>query len=159
MDTITLVAAHLAGDPTPTLPADDSELWDLIGRVEAVARAARALADEMRDTLAARLDGAALRFGDTILVASPTRTDRLVDPDALIDWLGEDWATVIPVTASTRVRRRALEAVAGKRGVDPEAVWDTFVETEWSEPKLQAMPVDRAPKWAQALSHGERRRR
>lgn len=159
MDTIALVAAHMAGDPTPDPPSDDEELWVLIGRVEAVARAARELADEMKNALAARLDGAALRFGYTILVASPQRTDRLVDPDALIDWLGDDWATVIPVTASTRVRRRALEAVAEKRGVDPETVWDTFVETEWSEPRLQAMPVDRAPKWAQALSHGERRRR
>lgn len=157
MDTIALVAAHMAGDPTPDLPADDEELWVLIGRVEAVARAARELAEDLRAGLARRLDGAALRFGDTILVASPQRTDRLVDPDALIDWLGDDWATVIPVTASTRVRRRALEAVAEKRGVDPEVVWDTFVETEWSEPRLQAMPVDRAPAWARKLGHGERR--
>ena len=159
MDTIGMVAAHMRGDPIPDPPTDDEELWVLIGRVEAVARAARELADDLRAGLARRLDGAALRFGDTVLVASPTRTDRLVDPDALIDWLGADWATVIPVTASTRVRRRALESVAEKRGVDPGAVWDTFVETEWGEPRLQAIPVDRAPKWAQALAHGERRAR
>lgn len=156
MTPIRMVAAHMRGDPIPTPPADDEELWDLIGRVEAVAAAARDLADQLKTELAARLGDNAVRIGDTVIRTVPDRTDRIVDPDALVAWLGDDWPHVIPVTPSTRIRRRGLEAVAQRRGFDPDITWDTFVATEWGEPRLQAVPVSRAPKWAQQLAPGER---
>jgi hypothetical protein len=100
-------------------------------------------------------EGGALRVGESILRYRPRRTPKLVDPQALIDWLGPDWRAVIPVTASTRVRLAALDTVAEKRGADAVTVRDTFIEWAEGPPGLDEMPVDKAPRWAMSMRDGD----
>ena len=51
---------------------------------------------------------------------------QIIDPSALIDFLADDWAEVIPVTKSSRVKVTGLRKVARSRGMDADMVEDTF---------------------------------
>ena len=139
----------------PEFPDDIEQLWLILGDAEYVQRAARELVEHVKTVMAAQLDGRAIRLGDFIYSTRPDVTERLTNPKGLIEWLGDDWHHVIPVTPSTRLRRQALRAIAEQRGVDVESVLDTFVEVEEGPERLQAVPVVKAAKWLQALGHGE----
>lgn len=139
----------------PEFGDDIEQLWLTLGDAEYIQRAARELVEHVKSVMAAQLDGRAIRLGDVIYSTRPDVTERLTDPRGLIEWLGDDWHHVIPVTASTRLRKQALRAIAERRGVDVESVLDTFVEVEEGSEKLQAVPVAKAAKWLQALRHGE----
>lgn len=141
---------------SPWQPADREELWLLIGDAENIVRAARDLLDELKGDFAASLaENESVRMGDTIYKISPDRKERITDPRALVDFLGEDLSHVVPVTSSTRLRKGGIDAVCEKRGIDRKTFEETFIDVEWGDPKLQAVPLARAPKYTQKLEHGE----
>jgi len=54
-----------------------------------------------------------------------------------------------------------LDAVAKKRSKDPQLIRDTFLYKEWKEKRdLKTINTETksAPKWAQDLTHGERKK-
>lgn len=137
-------------------PADREALWLTIGEAETLVAAARQVLEAVKAQLAGTLEAnESVRFGDTIYKTSPDRKDRVIDPAGLIEFLGDDWHHVVPVTSSTRLKVGGFRAVAERRGLDFETVRDTFIDTEWGDPKLAAVPVDKAPKYAAKLRHGE----
>jgi len=109
------------------------------------------------ETAVARLlgEGGAARVGDVVYRYKPKNSQRVVDPDGLIGWLGADWHHVVPVTRSTTLRRGGLKAVCEQRGVEVATVEDTFLEWETGDPTVDRMALDRAPKFLQALTDGE----
>ncbi len=110
-----------------------------------------------RDELAGRLRDVDWRYGDTLFRCVPQRTVKVSDPDGFSAWLGDHYRDVVPLTASTQIRSRALKRVCEERGVDPGIVEDTFFETSWGEPRLVEMPVAVAPVFAAKMRPGETR--
>lgn len=141
---------------------DDMGLEDLdalIVQLTVLRQTVDRLKGQTEEAIARRVgDGGAARVGDFVYRYKPRASQRIVDPQGLIDWLGDDWHQVIPVTASTALRRGGLKAVCERRDVDVSAIEDTFLEWVEAEPTVQRIPVDRAPKFLQALTDGEVRR-
>lgn len=139
-----------------TFPIDREELWLLIAEAENLQRAARDLVKTLEADFAKTLtENESVRFGETIYKVTPDRREKISDPRALVEFLGEDLHHVVPVTSSTRLRKGGIEAVCEKRGVDRDTFEETFIEVEYGDPKLKAIPVGKAPKYAQSLDHGE----
>ncbi len=110
-----------------------------------------------------------VRLGNEVFVYSKSSTWKTNDPEILIKWLvtkAEDEETLIEdllaVLGRTFVPKlMGLDAVAQKRGKDPKVIRDTFLYKEWKEkPDLKTINTENksAPKWAQDLSHGERKK-
>lgn len=136
-------------------------LVDLLQASKTIRRAADRVIGAVEGELAERLDGKELRVGDTLYRHSATVRERVNDPQRLIGWLGTDWHHVVPVSASTRLRKGGLDYVAEKRPLideetgevlDPKEV---FIEKEFDDPKLKTIPLDKAPKYARELPEGE----
>lgn len=137
-------------------PTDQEKLWFAISEAEHLYRAARDLVDALKGDFAKTLtENESVRFGEFIYKISPDRREKITDPDALIDFLGDLWHHVVPVTSSTRLRKGGIKAVCERHGIDPKVFEETFIDVEWGDPKLQAIPVSKAPKYAAALNHGE----
>lgn len=143
---------HLGEWPADTLTG----LLNACSRIEAAANEAKR---RVETELASRLENHDLLVGQTLYRWQETRRERLVDPDALAEFLGDDWQAAIPLSESTRIRKGGLDAVAAKRGLDPQTVRDTFLAVEYGTPALQTIPVDKAPKFALKMTDGELRPR
>jgi hypothetical protein len=81
-------------------------------------------------------------------------TERNLTEDVISDIKAILGETFIP-------KLRGLDAVAKRRGMNPETARDTFLVKEWDEaPKLSVIDPDGkyAPKWAQQLDDGQRRK-
>ena len=157
--------AALFGDEEPEWdamhwqPSDDIEaLWMDLASAESIVRAARQLVTRAKALMAAQLPSGRIRLGDDLYytAADPTTT---CDRDALTAFLGEDYPLVVGMAANgSNVRKGALDAIATKRGLKPETVRDTFLSVDRDGPrKLQTVPVSKGPKYAAAMTHGERR--
>jgi hypothetical protein len=148
-----------SGEETPVeadWPADREALWLVLGEAETLAKAAGRVLAAARAQLADTLEAnESVRFGDTIYKTSPDRKERIIDPAGLIDWLGDDWHHIVPVTSSTRLKVGGFRAIAEKRGLDFATVRDTFIDVEYGPNRLVAIPIAKAPKYAQKLSHAE----
>jgi len=137
-------------------PAELEQLWFMLGDAEHIRTAANDLVNAIRTELASRLrENEAVRFGDTVYRMSVDRKERVIDPRALADWLRDDWHHVVPLSHSTPLKKTGLRAICERRGVEYETVRDSFIDVEWGGPKLSAIPIDRAPKYARGLEHGE----
>ena len=108
-------------------------------------------------------------LGNEVFAYSKSSTWKTNDPEILIKWLvtkAEDEEPLIEdllaVLGRTFVPKlMGLDAVAQKRGKDPKVIRDTFLYKEWKEkPDLKTINTENksAPKWAQDLSHGERKK-
>jgi hypothetical protein len=133
--------------------ADDWYEW--WSEAERLYRLTRLLREHINQRFAAHLGKDSLRQGDEVLRVGSYPVRKPVDPDPLWDFLGPDARLVIPIE---RVRITALRAVAERRGLDPEVIEDTFIDTTWSEPRLQVVPITKARNWEQRLRSGERGR-
>lgn len=148
----------------PTLAdLDDMTLEDLdglLGQLLVLRQTVDRLKGQTESAVARLLgNGGAARVGDVVYRYRPKNSQRVVDPDGLIGWLGDDWHHVVPVTRSTTLRRGGLKAVCEQRGVDVATVEDTFLEWETGDPTVERIPVDKAPKFLQALNDGETMRK
>lgn len=147
------------GDFAPFGDLDQMELRDvdgLIVQLETVLRAARRLKDQAESQAAFIIgDGGAARVGGTIYRHQPKLTTKVTDPKALADWLGTDWSAVVPLTASTQLRKGGVKAICEKRGTKVKAFWETFTETTEGAPGVKRIPIDYAPQFLQKLKDGE----
>ena len=137
---------------------DIEALWIDLAAAESIVRAARAVVDRIKALMAADIPSGRIRLGDDLwyTAADPTTT---VNREALTEFLAADYPAVVGMASNgSNVRKGALDAVATKRGLDPAVVRDTFLTVDRSGPrKLQKMPVSKGPKYAAAMTHGERR--
>lgn len=132
------------------------ELDGLLIQLETLARTVRQMRKHAEGQMSFILgDGGAARIGDTIYRNRPNPTTRITDPAGLADWLRDDWPHVVPVTASTELRKGGVKAVCDRRGVDPQTFWETFTETTVGEMRVERLPIDKAPKFLQRLEDGE----
>ena len=110
-----------------------------------------------------------IRLGNEVFVYSKSSTWKTNDPAILIKWLvtnAKDNETLIEDLLSVLGRSfvpklMGLDAVAKKRDKDPQVIRDTFLYKEWKEkPDLKSINTEAksSPKWAQDLTHGERKK-
>lgn len=133
---------------------------ELVAAIDSLRRERAELAErqkELESELASRLVDKDWRYGDTLFRYSRPAVTKVVNPAALADWLGDDYRHVVPLTASTQIRKTALWKVASDRGMDPELVDETFLEVTFGEPRLVEMPVSKAPAFATQMKPGEYR--
>lgn len=146
-------------DSPPLADLDGMSLRDLdalLVQLDTLARTVRQMKAHAESQVAFVLgDNGAGRVGDTIYRCRDNPTTRITDPKALVDWLREDWHHVVPVTASTQLRKGGVSAVCEKRDVDPRTFWETFTETTTGEQRVERLPLEKAPKFLQRLKDGE----
>ena len=66
--------------------------------------------------------------------------DAVEDKDFLVDYLGEDWALVVPMS---NPRKKALRELAQIRGDDPETIFQKVFKTKYSRKlKMSELPLD-----------------
>ena len=110
-----------------------------------------------------------IRLGNEVFVYSKSSTWKTIDPGVLIEWLvteAKDKETLIQdllavLGQSFVPKLMGLDAVAEKRSKDPQVIRDTFLYKEWKEQsdlKTINTETKSAPKWAQDLTHGERKK-
>ena len=146
---------HSEDVPFDTFPSDREELWLLLADAETYAAAARDLVAAIKTDFARTLsENESVRYGDIIYRMSVDRKERITDPQALVEFLNVDWHHVVPVTSSTRLKKGGIRAVCERRGLDPEVFEDTFIDVTWGDRRLVAIPISKAPKYAQGLDHG-----
>lgn len=99
-------------------------------------------------------DGGAARIGGHIVRFDRKRQEQCIDPDgfvAYMDGLISDGSVSVGDLVNPQYAKRGMLTTAARQ---------TFYEwREDEEPTLRVTPVDRAPKWAQALEDGETTRR
>lgn len=130
------------------------ELWSQLETLSAaVTKLRRGVEARMGEKIG---DGRNYKSGPWVYRAGVKRTMKVAEPTALADWLGDDWRHVVPLTASTQVRKGGLEAVAKKRGIDDmDALYDTFFEWQEQGFGVRRVPADKAPKFLQHLEDGD----
>jgi len=137
--------------------AEDLGVLDLIAYERAadqVVGAATVVRAAVRRALADRLGDGAARWGDYIY-RNGSRTDwRVLDAEALADWLGPDWRKVVRVSGDN-LRRTSLRLLAERRGINPQSVVETFIEVTYTDRALQVLPIEKAPKFLQEMEEGE----
>ena len=123
------------------------QLIDLEAKLAAYAATVRALRTWTQGQ-AARLLGekGAVRVGDTVWRYTARTEERCADPDGFFAWLRSP--------DGQKVVDRIWNPNTVKKGSLPEAVRDTFFVKERGEAKLQAVPVEKAPKFLRALDDG-----
>jgi hypothetical protein len=152
-------AATWDEDFPPLADLDDTGmdgLDELVNRLLVLKQTVDRMRGQVETEIAHRVGvkGAA-RVGEIVYRYKPKATMRIIDPQGLVDWLGEDWHHVIPVTRSTSIRKGGMSAVCEKREADPRTIEDTFFEWEEGAPTVDRIPLDKAPKFLQRLGDGE----
>lgn len=109
----------------------------------------------------------AVKMNGKVYNFSKSYTTKVQNLDNLIQWMTErnlpqdvvgDIKAIIGENFTPKLR--GLDAVATRRGLNPQTIRDTFLSKEWDEsPKLQVIDPEGkyAPKWAQQLDDGQRR--
>lgn len=135
-------------DPDATL----EELWELRCAIGTITSAARKLLKAVDADITEVLDGNVVRFDDSFVKVAPKRTLEVYNAEGLFDWLGDDARHCFPANG---IRITSLRAVAEKRGADPRAIVNSFIDYREDAACVQVVPIDKAPRYAQAMSHGE----
>ena len=120
-------------------------------RAQRQARAAKTIVQVCGEVVAGLLGvGGAARIGPDIIRYQVGRTERCIDPAGMAAY-----TTNAIINGDVRLGDVFNPSYA-KRSWMPTAVRDTFYEwVEDPEASLSVIPVDRAPKFLQALSDGE----
>jgi hypothetical protein len=143
----------------PDWGSDREQLWLLLGEAENIQRAARELVEALKADFARTLsENESVRMGDKIWKVGSKSSSRIIDVEGFIEWLGDDWPLIVPLSPSTgdKLKVQGLRAVCERRGLAYQTVRDTFAPVEWSdELELKAIPLAQAPKYTQGLAHGE----
>lgn len=128
------------------------DVYNVRCQLDSIITTARHLRSLVDKEIGNRLDGGSVRFHDKVLKYGPGRVTKVIDPETLWDFLGEDARHCFN---PDYVRITSLKAVAKKRGRDPRVIVDSLLFHEEGEPTLSVIPVTRATKWQQALGEGE----
>tara|TARA_Y100000004_G_scaffold183749_1_gene231930 strand:- start:494 stop:1018 length:525 start_codon:yes stop_codon:yes gene_type:complete len=112
-------------------------------------------------------DKGAIKMQGKVFNFSKGYKTKVQNLDNLIQWMTERNLPQEVVTDIKAIigenfvpKLRGLDAVATRRGMNPETARDTFLVKEWDEaPKLSVIDPDGkyAPKWAKELDDGQRR--
>lgn len=112
--------------------------------------------------LAGWLDGGAMRYGDSLLRPAGRGRPRIVDKGLWWDMVTEgvrhsdDPAGLLAALyPADSVRLTALPKLAEVLEVDERSIRDTMVDYDPPTALISAMPMSKAPKWAQALGEGQ----
>lgn len=119
-----------------------------------------------------------VRFADTFITYTPDNQRKILDKDALLEWLDQaseelgvpNLATQVFRISDDNLRIQTLRHVAERlyhhreEADDSEEgaadfvqlIEDTFLTIKKGAPKLKEIPIDKAPKYAQKLDHGHR---
>lgn len=152
----------------PTLPDDQIEHAQPIemaqwrNRLVEITQVATELRRQLDVAMVARLNGAALRYGNNIIRAAGTRgRPKVKDP-------GEWWAVVVdglkvtpnPVGLlaalypANSLRLSALPMLAAAVSDEPENLREAHIDYDLPTSVLSVVPIDRAPKYLQQLEEG-----
>lgn len=131
---------------------DLAQLWEIRRWFDTIISAAKGLRELVDGEIADKLAGGSARFDDSFIRVVPVRTARVYNAEGLFNWLGPD---VRAAFNPQQVRLTAIRAIAEKRGQTPEAVVNSFIDFEEGETRLQVLPLNKAPKYAASLNHGD----
>lgn len=168
-----LLAAELPTD------VDGEYLWLLNASITNIRQGLQALERAVGRRRALDIEeNGPVRFGDTFVTFAPDNKRRLADKDALLGWLDQaseelgvaNLATEVFRISDDNLRVQTLRNVAKRLyehrepgDPDEEAIEEyvamiesTFTTWEVGDPKLKEIPIDKAPKYAQKLEHGNR---
>ena len=131
------------------------DIWEerktLTGMIAAIKRVRDALDAEIAERIG---QAKTVRLDDYHVRMSTTRRLKVIDPIGFKNWVGKDWDAVInPLSATLRVK--ALRALAEARQEDPDMATDAFCKWVDGPMRLTTVPIDKAPKYAQEMEHGE----
>ena len=136
---------------------DAENIWLLMGECDRWVQAARDVKAALETDLLANVEEhGAIRLGDTGYYDGHSRTTKLIDPEGLVAWLGDDYRHAVN---PTNIRISSVRAIAELREMDPAVVVGTFYEvTEAADadPELKSVPSTKA-KWVAKLEHSQRR--
>ena len=128
-----------------------------IAVIQRAAKAALAMTDEL---IIGELGDDAIRYGDSFVSVSRKRQRRVIDTQALWDFIDSFDESPRDLFNPNTVRVTALRGRAAQRGIDPATIEATFFDTEWKDDRVLAVkPMQQAPAAMQDLSDGERRRK
>ncbi len=155
-DVEVVLRIHVEGEPL--LPDDlgydeiddMDEAIDVWRRAQRYAHAAKLVADTAGVRLAELLgEGGAARIGDSIVRFRVKKTERCINPDGFAAFLtGEVKGDRVDIA-------NVLNPNDAKRTWMSEATRDTFFEWHHDDhPSLTVTPIDKAPKYLQALEDG-----
>lgn len=149
------------GEPTVLDSVENiDDLWALEAATESIIAAGRVVLGRIRELMIGDIaEFGTVMLGDTMYRAAPDSQRKIIpgQEDALMEWLGDDLRYAVN---PSYVRITSVRAIAEDRGLPVKAVEDTFFEVlEEDDPplKLVKMPRSKAPKYAQAMEHGDRR--
>lgn len=134
------------------LPDDLESLWARRRFLMTYMTAARAAMAQVDAGISELLDGAQARLDDYLVRVKPRRTLRVLDPETFWDWLADDARVCFRPDA---VRVTSLKAVAEKRGLKPQVIFDSLIAYEEGDDAVEIVPLTKAPKFAQSMEHGE----
>lgn len=125
--------------------------------IQRAVKAALAMTDEL---IIEELGDDAIRYGDSFVSVSRKRQRRVIDTQALWDFIDSFDESPRDLFNPNTVRVTALRSRAAQRGIDPATIEATFFDTEWKDDRVLAVkPMDKAPASMQDLNDGERRRK
>tara|TARA_B100001059_G_C17810011_1_gene571683 strand:- start:189 stop:785 length:597 start_codon:yes stop_codon:yes gene_type:complete len=131
-------------------PEDIVDFMTLQDKVTQVSKAVRLVQQKMKQELAYRYQGKAIRLPNKVIVGRPTKTYKPYDKDKVLDYLGDDWKKVV----RPEFRITGIKAVAEERGDDPWVILESLFETVLTN-EVSILPEDKAPKYLQKLDIGE----
>jgi hypothetical protein len=153
----------------PTLPdeyvenASPQSMAEWRNRLVEIAQVATELRRQLDVQMVARLNGAALRYGDNIIRAAGSRgRPKVKDPatwwEVVVDGLKATSNPVGLLSAlypANSVRLSALPMLAAAVSDEPEELREAHIDYELPTSVLSVVPISRAPKYLQKLEEGQ----
>lgn len=132
---------------------------DVLGMLEALTTATREARRQVSEFIASKLEGVQYyRHRDQIVKVGGSGEwvvrDEVVNDGSLAGYIGPDWPTVVNLKARGVVTKTRIEALGALPEIR-ERELKRFFKYKRNDSAISAMPPDKAPKKAQALSHGQ----
>ncbi len=132
-------------------PDDIQEFMLLMSRIEDIIAAGRKIKEQMTIELGERYSGQAIKNAGKVIVGRPTMSYKPYDKEKVLDYLGDDWRSVV----RPEFRVTGVKAVAEKRGDDPNVIMESLFERVITNNAVTILPESKAPKYLQELDEGE----
>ena len=98
-----------------------------------------------------RYSGQAIKNAGKVIVGIPTMSYKPYDKEKVLDYLGDDWRSVV----RPEFRVTGVKAVAESRGDDPNVIMESLFERVITNNSVTILPESKAPKYLQELDEGE----
>jgi hypothetical protein len=148
--------------PDALVGATPLELAEARSRLTQISQVANELRKLVDEELATHLQGGAMRYGDTILRPNGRGAPKIIDEE---NWWHEVVAglkltpnpekLLAALYPASSVRLTALPKLASALSSETEYLRERYIEYGEPTSPLSAMPISKAPKWAQALNDGQ----